>query len=733
MKKQFYTLLSLTLFSASVSAQQPAKQVLELDNMREGEHVEYCIQHKKMKELRQDPQMAAQIDAAQQQLAYEEKHPKGTTQKATVYTIPVVFHVLHVGGVENVSRDQILDAVAILNRDYRLQNTDANSVQAPFAGMPTDVEVEFKLATVAPNGQCFSGVTRTYTALTNDGSSGLDQVNAVINGNDVYQGVWPHTKYLNILICADIGGAAGYTFNPMTGSTTSAQNMFFNSVFLLHTYLGSIGTSSTYTSRALTHEVGHWLNLSHPWGDNNNPGDPNSCNEDDHVQDTPLCIGVTQCSLGTNTCDDTNDPNNFSSWPFDVIDNIENYMDYSYCSKMFTPNQVSRMRTALTSTIAGRNQIITSTNLANTGASGSPTLCKALFSTPRTVICSGESVTYTDESYNAVSGWNWTFAGGSPASSTQQNPTITYNTPGNYTVTLTASDGSNSNTFTRTSYITVLPSATSLPYYESFEGLTNLSPTFFIDNPAGNGWELTTTAGNSGTHSAKLLNINEASGNVDGFMSKAIDLSSITSATGATLSFRYAYRKKTSSSTDVLKVYLSKDCGESWDVRKTLTSSTMSGSTTVSTSWTPSSGDWVTVHMTNVTSAYWNSNFRYRFELVNGGGNNCYIDDINIYSGPPSDVPVTNGLNEISNINNINLYPNPTDGDIQIAFNSLNSGNTVTMQVTDLAGKHIQTNTIVANEGNNVIILNTSTLAAGTYLVHLADQSGQKTLTFVKK
>ena len=67
-------------------------------------------------------------------------------QNRVIYTIPLVFHVLHNGGPENISRAQIEDAVALLNRDYRLQNADANNVQSVFAGMPADIEIEFQLA-----------------------------------------------------------------------------------------------------------------------------------------------------------------------------------------------------------------------------------------------------------------------------------------------------------------------------------------------------------------------------------------------------------------------------------------------------------------------------------------------------------------------------------------------------------------------------------------------------------
>ncbi|WP_300360317.1 PKD domain-containing protein, partial [Fluviicola sp.] len=90
-------------------------------------------------------------------------------------------------------------------------------------------------------------------------------------------------------------------------------------------------------------------------------------------------------------------------------------------------------------------------------------------------------MTFTDESYNAATGWTWTFTGGSPASSSQQNPTVTYNTPGTYAVQLQATDGTNSNTSNVPAYITVLPAGGNLPLYESFESSMNLSsPNWFV-------------------------------------------------------------------------------------------------------------------------------------------------------------------------------------------------------------------------------------------------------------
>jgi PKD repeat protein len=78
------------------------------------------------------------------------------------------------------------------------------------------------------------------------------------------------------------------------------------------------------------------------------------------------------------------------------------------------------------------------------------------FTASATIICEGDSVTFTDISTNTPDAWSWTFEGGVPATSTQQNPTVTYNVAGTYTVTLTATNAYGSDTETKVDYITVI-------------------------------------------------------------------------------------------------------------------------------------------------------------------------------------------------------------------------------------------------------------------------------------
>lgn len=727
MKKTLFLASGIFLLSQAVSAQEHNhNHKFDPQNAREGENVEYCFTHKKLNELLQDPEWAERIQMTEEIRAQEAQNGVAAP-KATTYYIPVVFHLLHNNGIEKISDDQIYDAFEILNRDYDLQNADAANVVNAFnasnpsaIATPTDVDIQFRLATKAPNGTCFSGITHTVSSQTNSGN-GQQQANAVKNNNDVYQGNWPGDEYLNIFICGDIGGAAGYTYNPIFGFDEME-----NGIWVLHNYTGSIGTSSTYTSRTLTHEVGHWLNLSHPWGGNNNPGV--SCGTD-NVNDTPATIGLTSCNLTANTCDADN-----AFWGFDQIDNTENYMDYSYCSKMFTPGQVTRMRNAITSGVAGRSNVISASNLVNTGADGNLYLCDAEFTADKTTICVGESIQFEDLSFNAVNGWTWTFNGGSPGTSGDQDPLVTYNTPGLYEVQLQATDGSTNDTETKTAYIRVLPNAGGIPFHEGFEAystLTNIEQWGVINSGNNAAFEIETSTGHSGSKCAKLGNYGQVAGNTDELESSTLDLSSVTSATGVTMSFRFAYRKRSTNNDEYLKVFISKDCGDTWVQRKTIFGDQLSPDV-VTSAWTPSSiTDWTTVHMTNVTSSYWVNNFRYKFTFESDGGNNFYLDDINIYPGDPSDQIVV-GLEEFGQVENLSLYPNPADAELNVSF-TVSNAQSITFEIIDITGKTIQANQINATEGSNLVMLNTNSLASGMYLLNIKSGDQIKTMQFVVK
>ncbi|HRH39120.1 MAG TPA: M43 family zinc metalloprotease, partial [Flavobacteriales bacterium] len=302
----------------------------------------------------------------------------------STYTIPIVFHIIHNYGPENIGDDQVLDAVRILNEDYNKLNPDWPNVRPEFLSLVANVSIEFKLARKDPNGNCTNGITRTVSTLTNDGTQTM---------KDLIQ--WPRNKYLNVWVAASADGAAGYTLTPGSVSFNSSAD----GIVVEHTYLGSMGTSQPSHSRTLTHEVGHWINLEHCWGSSNTPAVAANCNDDDGVSDTPNTIGWTTCNLNGASC----------SSP---LDNVENYMEYSYCSKMFTNGQKTRMIAALNSNTSQRNQLISASNLAATGGNDLPALCQASFGSSARQICAGTPVDFTDLSHDGVTSWQWTFTGG---------------------------------------------------------------------------------------------------------------------------------------------------------------------------------------------------------------------------------------------------------------------------------------------------------------------------------
>ena len=626
----------------------------------------------------------------------EESHERGTIK----YTIPVVFHILHQGGPENISNEQVNNAIEHMNEDYQKSNSEWPNVVAQFAGIVADAEIEFILAKKDPNGNCTSGITRTFSSLTNNGN-GQSQLEAVkaVHGN------WPGNRYLNIIVCKYIGGAAGYTKMP----TGYLANSMGNAIYILDSYVGSIGTSGPNAAHTLTHEVGHWLNLDHTWGPTNDPGLASNCDlgMDDGVSDTPNTKGWTSCNLWGSSC---NHPG--------VLDNVENYMEYSYCSKMFTIGQKDRMWAALEDGVTGRKNVVSADNLTFTGVNLPDVLCQAEFTSNNQRICLGSTVSFNDQTYNSATSWNWTFPGGSPATSNIQNPTITYNTPGTYKVVLEASDGTTSDTKTKTDYITVLPMGESLPFTEGFENYSTLGDSpWLVYNPGGNSaFKITSNTSYTGEKSIQLKNFDQSIGNIDEIVSSTIDLSSIKSTDSVTLSFRFAYRKKSSSNHERLLVLISNDCGATWQTRKILSSNNL-GEEIDDESWSPSSKqDWITVSMENITSQYWVNNFMVKFRFESDGGNNIYIDDINIFTGGPENDPLDVDQNEM--IHTFYIYPNPAENIANVTFSTGNSLK-VEASLVNMMGQELQVNTLQTQKGKNTIKLNTENIDSGVYFVKL--------------
>ena len=241
---------------------------------------------------------------------------------SVVRIIPVVFHIIHIGGPENISRTQCVNQIDSLNMDFRRLNADAAQTPAPFQALGGDAEIEFRLATLDPQGNCTDGVVRVYSELTTDARNNVKALS-----------YWPSNKYLNIWVVKSIentSGAAGIIlgFAQFPGGAASTDG-----VVMRHDVVGSIGTAANAgfdnTGRTATHEVGHWLNLRHIWGDA-------TCGSD-LVSDTPVhntSNGGCPAQPHYSTC---------SGAPREMT---MNYMDYTYdaCMYMFTEQQKIRMQ-----------------------------------------------------------------------------------------------------------------------------------------------------------------------------------------------------------------------------------------------------------------------------------------------------------------------------------------------------------------------------------------------------
>ncbi len=247
----------------------------------------------------------------------------------TVVTIPVVVHVVWNSSIENISDAQIRSQIDVLNEDFRKLNSNHSSTPAAFQAIAADTEIEFCLAAFDPAGNPTSGITRKQTSINEIGET-----------EDYYDPVkgtppWDNKKYMNIWVCGLSYYLYGYAYPPGSAFPNEADG-----VVIAPHYFGRIGTAANsapaHLGRTTTHEVGHYLNLSHVWGDGNG-----GCNQDDFVNDTPL-----------------QDVETYGCQTFPLLDNcsssgnginFNNYLDYTddACMTMFTTGQKMRMLATL--------------------------------------------------------------------------------------------------------------------------------------------------------------------------------------------------------------------------------------------------------------------------------------------------------------------------------------------------------------------------------------------------
>jgi len=362
-----------------------------------------------------------------------------TVGGTALYTIPVVVHVVHnvsngsIGG-KNIPTQQILDQIAVLNEDYRRLNADKVNTPGMFLSVAADVQIDFCLAVRDPNGDPTNGIRRIYDPAVNfDAYNYADEIR--LKGLSY----WPSDQYLNIWVCDLAAGVLGYAQFPSDLSDNQGPATTDGVVIDYSTFGRNVTTSTKYNlGRTTTHEVGHWLDLIHTWGD------ASDCSGDDFCADVPPCSDDYYSSK-TDNC---SAPAQCSTTRM-----IQNYMDYSddACMNLFTDDQKARMQSAMA---------VSPRRIAIQNSLGCCTTCyvpHVNFSASKTTVKISEATVFTDESTGNINTYHWDFgSGASPATATGIGPhAVTYTTDGYKNITLTVSGTYGNDALPKNSYVLV--------------------------------------------------------------------------------------------------------------------------------------------------------------------------------------------------------------------------------------------------------------------------------------
>lgn len=625
-----------------------------------------------------------------------QKNSQVQHKNGNVYKIPVVFHVIHEYGDENISKEQILDQMRVLNEDFRRLNADRTNLRGIFSAVAADAEIEFVLANKDPNGKCTEGIVRVVSPLTNNAR---DAVKAV--------SYWPNNRYLNIWVVKSIENFSlepetitlGYAQFPWEATSRASTD----GVVIRSDYTGTIGTAVTSgKGRTLTHEVGHWLGLFHTFQGGCSGGG-------DGIGDTPKAASPNYgCNSSINSC--SNETPNFP-------DMIENYMDYSNgsCMNTFTNGQSNYMRSMITSY---RSLLVSIANQTFTGIATTPSSCAPIadMTNVRERLCAGSQLQFQDISYNgSVTNRTWTFEGGTPQTSSSPNPTVTYSNAGVYKVTLSVGNASGTSQIERTQHVRIDPKIgdAKIPFVQGFES-SSFPPTGWAsETQTSIAWTRTTSAFSAGIGSAFVpINASTPDKVLFALSTPSMDFSGIKDPV---LRYKTAYAQNLSSSSERFRVYASEDCGRSYILIFQRGGAQMASAPNQNPPFIPKADQWKDYQVLMNTFKD-KTNVIIKFEVESNSGNAVYIDDINITS--LSSVNYKKG-----SFQGVEVYPNPFSDDLNIQILS-EDNEKMFYQITDLAGRLLlKSSEIELKEGQNTINIDANKLNAGVFFVTLETES----------
>ncbi len=729
MLKKFLLLVPAMLFMAVVSfAQQPCST---------DEHYRELV--KKHPELLEyEKQFQEQMKAV---LGRKTAAPPDTT----TYDVPIVVHIVHDYGAENIADNVIFDAVSNWAEVFMAQNSDTAAVIDPFKPYVGNPGMRLHLATKDPNGNPTKGIVRTqsYLTLTADDQAKFES--------------WPNNKYINIWFINKFGssGAAAYAYYPSSG----ASMPYYDGIIGLYTYVDY--------AKVIPHELGHVLNLAHVWGSTNNPAV--ACG-DDNVDDTPPTMGHTPvgcvpAALYDVTCAAgylkhytavIGGGDSIQDYPDTV--NSQNIMDYTYCQLMFSKGQCFRMRTALTNSVAGRNNLITSANLAATGAlAPRPDLApKPEFivnkasSTQLITDARGYFLTYNNPhakfsfrnaSWNdTITGVSWSFSNSPsvPTSSSTGTVINTFGQPGWVEVTLTATSNAGSTTLVEPHAVYAAdPVATGgFGYQQQFNAAADINnwPMFNYYNNQFK-WEFFPGVGYNDNNCVRFHSFDTsdrvtgtATGDRDDLFTPAFDLAGVTDNVYLNFFTTGANTTKGISGwddkvLDSMEVLASNTGGARWTRLAVYKGTDLANEGKYGVDYVPTAPAQWKARAILIPEAFRTSStfFRFRYRAGNAG-NNMYLDNFSV-SGFPAGVE-----DELSEPNAFKVFPNPATNGCNIIFKTGRDG-MVSYCIKDITGKVVYQGqkTFASNTTQQVELPRSLTPAAGLYFVTVTVDGMNKT------
>ncbi|MFN5346289.1 MAG: T9SS type A sorting domain-containing protein [Bacteroidota bacterium] len=737
MKKTYIALLGLMMSLSTIGFSQSGRTCGSMDH----------LQH----QIAEDPTVETrmqQIENATSRWLSDPSHRTGA-----IITIPVVVHVVYNTAAQNISDAQVQSQIDVLNEDFRKLNADASLTPSIFSAVAADCQIQFCLAQRDPNGNATTGIIRKATTTT--AFSTNDNMKRTANGGS---DAWNTTQYLNIWSCNMSGGILGYAQFP--GGTASTDG-----VVILYSAFGRTGTvSAPYNKgRTATHEVGHWLNLRHIWGDA-------TCGSD-LVNDTPTHNTANYgCPTYPHLSTCTGTPTEMTM----------NYMDYTddACMYMFTAGQSARMTAAINTSRTGLLTSLGCTPPTPPTSCGTVTglTSSSVGSTTATVSWTAVSgATSYSLQYRAVGSATWTSVTTSATSTNLTGLTVstayefqvtsscsgtlgTVSTLANFTTTAAAACGtpaslasssitSSSATVSwgavtgASSYLVQYRVSTSTTWTNSVTVTTASATLTGLTASTTYQYQVTATcSGTAGTASsigtfttsAASTTCNDVyESNNSRNTSKTIAINTDIFAKIGTSTDKDWFKFTTLSTAPKIKVFLDQlpadyDLALYNSTGSTLATSVLGGTSSETIIYnTYTTGRTCYIQVYGYASAF-NANSCYRVRVSTSATNFRTAD------GSEENSNEIVSAEKVTGLEGLNLFPNPANTSLTINYFTPSMENT-SIEIYDMMGQLVNSMNVNANEGFNSRELDLTSMSNGVYFLKVTQNNNTLTNKFVVK